>query len=199
MKFSLVTINSAPTTSDYAMGVTAGGVDYRMTNAVLAALMHAVANIPSGRVIQEVVYLDATQLNVTGTIPFDDTIPQITEASQILSTTYTPALTGSTLEIEVLAQLYTSSGTTQNVGFAVFNGGANAIAAQSTPIANGGTGLGGPFCLRGKMTTTSTSPLTISVRAGSQISGTLSLNGIGSGRFFGGVMQSSIRITEIKP
>lgn len=199
MKFSLVTINSAPTSSDYSMGVTAGGVDYRMTNAVLAALVHAVANVPSGRVINEFLYQDATQLNVTGTIPYDDTIPQITEASQILTTSYTPVLSGSTLLIESIAQLYTSSATTQNLGVAIFNGGANAISAESQPISNGGTSLGGAYVCRAKMTTTSTSPITISVRAGSQISGTLSLNGIGSGRFFGGVMFSSIRITEVKP
>ena len=48
MKFSQVSINAAPATADYVMGVTAGNVDMRIAIGQLATLI--AANIPDGSV-----------------------------------------------------------------------------------------------------------------------------------------------------
>lgn len=153
----------------------------------------------TGMIVNEQIFLDASQTNGSSTIPYDDTIPQISEGSQFLSASYTPIGTGNKLIVSALVNLYQSSTTAQNMAAALFNGNANAIAAHSVPGAAGSNALGNGMMLEASMTTVSTSPITFTVRAGMQISGTISMNGIGSGRFFGGVWQSFIKVIELKP
>jgi hypothetical protein len=132
----------------------------------------------------------------TAQIPRDDTIPQSSEGTQFMSLAYTPANASNILVIEVLAVVAHSgfnSGT-----LALFkDSDANALAA--VPYDFPGANYITPFPLTHCMVAGTTSQITFKVRAGSDGSGTTTFNGVGGNRKFGGVIPSSIRITEYLP
>lgn len=127
-------------------------------------------------------------------IPFDDTIPQNTEGDQYMSLAITPKATTNNLYIDVVFSW--STNTTNITTIALYqDNNANAIAC--------GTGR---IDTSSYMTTTTfshfmaagtTSSTTFKVRAGAT-TGTITLNGQSSARKYGGVLVSSITITEIK-
>ena len=132
----------------------------------------------------------------TTTIPSDDTIPQNTEGTEFLTRAITPTNAGSTLLIDVV--LFVACDALVGIIAGLFQDTtANALAAASfrNPVAHG------VYCLtfRHKMTAGTTSATTFKVRAGPASAGTVTVNGSNTARFFGGVMASSITVTEITP
>ena len=129
----------------------------------------------------------------TTTIPFDDTIPQNTEGTEFLSVAITPSSTSNLLLIQVVMNYSYSIANT--VTMALFQDTtANALAASSeygstaTGMINSG--------LTHYMTAGTTSSTTFKVRAGGETAGTLTVNGFSGARKLGGVMISSITVTE---
>ncbi len=133
----------------------------------------------------------------TGTtvIPFDDTIPQNTEGDQYLTQSITPKSATSTLIIE--ASLFVSVATSNQVSVALFqDSNVNALAATPNYVSTTAS-AGDTIILRHRMTSGTTSSTTFNVRAGLSSAGTLTINGVGGARRFGGVAISNITITEI--
>jgi Pgp3 C-terminal domain len=129
-------------------------------------------------------------------IPNDDTIPQNTEGDQYMSLAITPKSAASTLLIDVIAVL--SSNAANNLTLALFQDAiASALAAVQT-FATTATGMAA-IPLRHKMIAGTTSPITFKLRAGGGIAGTTTFNGQATVRRFGGVMASSMTITEVLP
>ena len=134
----------------------------------------------------------------TGTtiMPMDDTIPQITEGDQYMTLAITPVSASNRLIIEVRAMFSVSVIEWGSV--ALFVGStANALAAVTT--VNGGAGYGDVLDLTHKVTAGVTSELTFKVRIGPGTASTITFNGSGGTRQFGGVAASSITITEYTP
>lgn len=132
----------------------------------------------------------------TGTIviPADDTIPQITEGDEYMTLAITPKNTSNFLKIEVvLASAHTGGGAWTVALFQ--DSTANALAAMYNFYE--GNNLQGQIKFTHYMTAGTTSATTFRVRAGDVGAGTTTFNGISGGRIFGGVMASSITITEI--
>lgn len=153
----------------------------------------------AGVVVQEAIGVDTTVKTGTTLIPYDSSIPQNNEGTEFMTFTFTPKAATNRLIIDVLANLYHGNTTQQNTAIALFQDSvANAIAAQTYVAALNAGSLGAPTPLRHTMIAGTTSPITFKVRVGPQVSGTVTFNGIGGGGFFGGVMQSSIKVTEIK-
>ena len=157
--------------------ITSNGLTYRGTGSVLQ-----VVNTQSGAV-------------ATGTtaIPIDDSIPQNTEGTEFMTLAITPTNSSNKLLIQVVMQLSTNADA--NIGIALFQDStANALAAQTfrQDISTGLTILN----LTYYMTAGTTSSTTFKARGGAG-SGTYTFNGAGGARIFGGVMSSSITITEI--
>ena len=151
--------------------------------------------LPAGSVVQVVNFTTGAVATGTTTIPTDDTIPQITEGNQYLSLAITPTSATNKLFFQVIVMASHSADLWLSV--AIFqNSIANAIAATAgyQGIATGGLVVPLNFY----MTSGTTSSTTFTVRCGAHGAGTLTLNGQNGGRFFGGVMSSSITITEIK-
>lgn len=139
-------------------------------------------------------YTDNT--NLTTVIPFDDTIPQISEGTEVLSVEITPSSASS--KVIIRGQV---TGATDGPGaalsLAVFvNGGADAIFADANIIttANHCEAIAFEF----EHSPASTAPQTYSVRVGPS-GGTARLNGVASGRRFGGVMKSTLIAEERRP
>lgn len=129
----------------------------------------------------------------TGTtaIPDDDTIPKITEGDEFITQAITPKSATNKLLIEVVMQLAPSAGAVMTV--ALFQDATvNALAAsrEQTTIAQSM-----PIPLRYEMVAGTTSSTTFRIRAGGT-SGTTTFNGVGGARKCGGVLMSSITITE---
>ncbi len=134
----------------------------------------------------------------TGTtvIPFDDTVPQITEGDQYMTLAITPKSATSKLIIEVVWNGSHSVVTTTSV--ALFQDAtANALAAVGQVPSAGGNLMA--TSLRHIMTSGTTSATTFRVRAGGNTAGTLTFNGATGARIYGGVMASSIVIREVAP
>lgn len=129
------------------------------------------------------------------TIPNDDTIPQNTEGKEFLTVSITPKSATNILRVTTELNLSPSASTFMIV--ALFRDStANAFAA------GGQSGSGASevrrIVLTHEVVAGSTSATTFRVRAGNGGSGTLTLNGNGGSRLFGGVLISSIRVDEIK-
>ena len=149
----------------------------------------------AGQLVQNVGTMNAAVATGTTVIPRDDTIPQNTEGTQFLTQAITPTSATNILEIEAVLML--SSSVTSDVIAALFqDSGANAIAVASQYAT---TNLG-VMCLtlKHRMVAGTTSATTFNVRAGPMTAGTVTFNGASGGRYYGGVIASSITIKEFK-
>ncbi len=133
--------------------------------------------------------------DLTATIPYDDTIPQNTEGTQILSATITPKTVTNRLRVRIVIWgSIVGSGDAFMV--ATFqNAVANAIDAGSGAIAAAATALTSTV-REFEFVPASTSAQTINVRVGGS-STTVRLNGSTSARRFGGVSKCTLVIEEI--
>jgi hypothetical protein len=133
----------------------------------------------------------------TGTtqLPFDDTIPQNTEGDQYMSLSITPTNAASTLYIEAVVILANSVGGALTA--ALFQDStANALAASGSVA---GINELRTLVIRHTMVAGATLATSFKARAGVNAAGTTTFNGQSAARKLGGVMASSITITEVLP
>lgn len=153
------------------------------------------SNLPDGTQVQ--VSRAATTAVATGTtaIPWDDTIPQNTEGTEVLTAAITPNATTNLLRIDVTVVLSHSTGASNALTAALFQDTtADALAAASVEAPGGGEMATINFTHY--MTAGTTSATTFKVRAGGNSAGTTTFNGTGGSRKLGGVCTSSLIITE---
>lgn len=133
----------------------------------------------------------------TTTIPLDDSIPQNTEGDEYMTLAITP--TSATNKLRIDAVFYGTSDTGfRNLIVALFQDTtASALAVGFNTIEIGTFVY--PIMFTHYMTAGTTSATTFKVRAGTDGAGTTTFNGTGGARKFGGVLASSITITEIVP
>ena len=148
----------------------------------------------TGSVIQVVNITTGAVATGTTTIPQDDTIPQNTEGTEFMTLSITPTSATSKLRIDVVVN---GAGSATNSWIvALFQDStANALAAISYNIAANNVAETAAFTYY--MTAGTTSSTTFKVRGGLVGAGTYTFNGQSSARLLGGVMASSITITEI--
>ncbi len=171
---------------EYASG------DWRCTNYTKA---NGEAVVGSGTIVQVVNTQTGAVATGTTTIPDDDTIPQNTEGDQYMSLAITPTNASNRLLIQVVGNFAVSSQDVHTT--ALFQDStANALAAGQTT----GSGISNNVfqCIvNHEMAAGTTAATTFNVRAGNSSPGTTTFNGTGGARELGGVMASSITITEI--
>lgn len=138
-----------------------------------------------------------TGASATGTtlLPLDDTIPQNTEGDEYMTLSIGPTNSYNKLKIDV-TWIGTSS-VVQTLVAALFQDStANALAACAQ--INSTTGGIETLKFTHYMTAGTTSSTTFKVRAGGNNAGTTTFNGNGGARLYGGILASSITITEIQ-
>lgn len=135
-----------------------------------------------------------TYATITSVIPFDDTVPQSNEGSQILSTTFTPHSVTNMLRIRIVIPVSTDGA--HYAMAALFNGGSSAItAAVSNPDA---TRSIQELVMEFAYVPGTSSPITFTVRVGCDNSSfPVYINGHSSGRVLGGSTRATIVIDEI--
>ena len=146
--------------------------------------------LPPSKVVQVVNYQTGALATGTVIMPYDDTIPDIAEGNEYMSQAFTPTSTTNKLLIRVV---FNGTKTVDFGVVALFKVGTSAALAAA-PIYNIG-----PVCVAFDhyITSGTTAAITFTVRAGPHTAGTMTFNGDGGVRKLGGVMASSITITEI--
>ena len=179
---------------DFAVALTA--------SATPEAMLFGSANGPIGgsgsSVVVQVVNTQ-TGAVATGTtvIPDDDTIPQNTEGDEYMTLAITPTDTANKLKIDVVF-FGGSANNSRWTTCALFQDSTANALAVGREYNTTGTAFN-PCVFTHYMTAGTTSSTTFKVRAGPDIPDTMTFNGQGGARKMGGVMASSITITEIVP
>ncbi len=148
----------------------------------------------SNKVIQTVYSEYSTYSNTATAIPYDDTIPQISEGLEIMTASITPTTASNDLLIEVVTFTCPSSGGRSTTALFV-DSTANAIAAGGE---GGNTSQMCCTVIRKRISAGSTSARTYRVRVG-ETSGQLYINGNGVSRMYGGAQVCTLTVTEIAP
>lgn len=151
-----------------------------------------------GEIVQIVNFQTGALATSTTEIPSDDTIPQITEGSERMTLAITPVNAANKLKIDVI--FCAKSDIAEFCTVALFQDSTvNALAAAQISLSDAGAGIPAtPFTHY--MTAGTASTTTFRVRAGGSVGGggTITFNGNAAVRRLGGVMASSITITEIQ-
>lgn len=130
-------------------------------------------------------------------IPIDDSVPQISEGSQILSVSITPKYASSKIRCRFVTACASGSGAVY-ISAALFrNSDANAIASNAvgTPATNWPTML----ALEKDDSPATTSATTYTIRIGPQSGGyNMKINGAGNTRVHGGAARAVLVVEEIK-
>lgn len=152
--------------------------------------------ITAGKVVQVVCTPLGTSTTGTTPLPADDTIPQITEGDQYMTRAITPTSTSNKLLITVVCHVSFSVASALVTAALFQDATAGALACGSLRQAS--NDLPQAIVFSHYMDAGTTSETTFRVRAGGAAAGTTTFNGTGGGRYYGGVLASSIAITEVK-
>ncbi len=146
-------------------------------------------------IVQVVTTQDGAVATGTTVSPDDDTIPQSAEGDQYMTLAITPTKSGNKLIIEAIGVFANSNQDTFTEALFQDSTVGALAAVQGRPAASNE-----PFqyVLRHVMSAGTVSATTFKVRAGNNSAGTTTFNGAGAARTMGGVMASSITITEVK-
>ena len=150
-----------------------------------------------GQTVQVVNAQDGAVATGTTVLPADDTIPQNTEGDEYITLAITPTNASNKLKIDVILNLAHST-TISDTAIALFQDATAGALAATFSAKNDIGNSASQVSLTHYMTAGTTSATTFKVRAGGGSAGTTTFNGSNSGRIFGGVMASSITITEIQ-
>ncbi|GGH14937.1 hypothetical protein GCM10007036_14580 [Alsobacter metallidurans] len=150
------------------------------------------------KIVKQIIYApNSAGATGTGTIPFDDTIPQITEGTEFMTATIAPTSASSTLIITVTANISQDATAVQMACALYQDANVNALKAVAQYMPNADMY---PINFKHVMTAGTTAATTFRVRCGANTATTTRFNGWTSAvRLFGGVMASDITIQEISP
>lgn len=186
---------STPATGKWKLYFKAGGIYIIDDAGAVTGPLGTGGDLYPGDIVQ-IVYTQSGAL-ATGTtvLPYDDTIPQITEGVEFMTLAITPTSATNKLLIEHIGHY--SNSVAAYVGVALFQDAtAGALAAGLQAATSASSPL--IYSLRHEMVSGTTSSTTFRIRAGMHTAGTLTFNGESGARKYGGILASSIRITEIK-
>jgi len=150
----------------------------------------------SGTPVQKVIGTTAASSTQTTLIAFDDTIPQSSEGTEIVTVSITPKATANRLIIRGTVHYAHTVAGVQTL--ALFQDStASAIAVVGEHKSETGSTHGSTVFH--EMAAGTTSSTTFKLRMGAQSAGTTTINGFNAGRLYGGVLISSIEIIEVTP
>lgn len=153
----------------------------------------------AGAVAQVVFASNAANTVISATIPADNTIPQNTEGTQVLSAAITPTSATSILQVEAVVHASELTNVGDSILAALFrDSGANAVAASFVGGMNGGGNYltSGAAVIRYRVVAGSTASTTFTVRAGNN-AGSMTLNTTHQNINLGGLIASTLTVTEI--
>jgi len=151
-------------------------------------------DLPAGTVLNSKFAESNSEFTITNVIPFDNTIPQITEGTQIISATITPTKTTSRI-VGIVSVNGDANSTNVQTVLAAFRGTtANSIAATWVKYISYSSLISFEFT----DLPNTTSAITYSIRVGPD-SGTLYINRAQSGALLGTSNKITLMLIEINP
>ncbi len=184
-------------TADVA-AITAGSDGHVLTRVSSSSLAFAAPTGGGGAVVQVVNVQTGSSATGTTSMPVGNVIPQNTDGDEYMTLAITPTDASNKLKIDVVAFLSSANGIKWLTAALFQDSTADALAvgaAFNYAIATAGNTV----VFSHYMTAGTTSSTTFKVRAGTQDGNTMTFNGSGGTRLWGGVCASSITITEIVP
>jgi hypothetical protein len=152
---------------------------------------------PPGMLVQQVYNSTATASTITAVIPEDDTIPQNTEGTEVLTLAITPKSATNILEIEILVpfSLNIFGPSSPAVALLFQDSTANALAVTAQLLTD--SGRMSQVLLRHRMVAGTASDTTFKLRVGTNSGATLTINGTNGTRQYGGMSRVQFFIKEI--
>lgn len=171
-------------TNSETLGISSDGTNWHVIS----------RNVPTRQhVIQVVEVHDGAVATGTTAMVSDDTIPQNTEGDEYMTLAITPTSVSHKLKIEV--EFNCAIAALGSMILALFQDSvADALASIKGPIV--ANNISGPYALTFHMAAGTIAATTFKVRAGAVGATTMTFNGESAARKLGGVMASSITITE---
>lgn len=167
---------------------------YGYKNGIWVKLDNNASEIVSGMVVDSIAASYSTNANLTIILPGDDTIPTITEGTEILSVTITPKTITNKLRCTFMGWGTTAAATYTFCGALYQGSTAIDFRALFPTAANQTLEMG----LLAEYTPGAVSAQTISVRVGPGAAGTIRMNGTTIQRYGGGVSKCTLLVEEIK-
>lgn len=181
----------------YGLTITGGKIGNNgvVTNSITAGAVDS-TKVATGFAVNNAEAQTATLSTTTTVIPLDDTIPQITEGTEIVTISITPKATTNRLQID--AMIFAASSVSDFISVALFQDTtANALAATNFNVTSANLSVSIPLSY--SMSAGTTSSTTFRLRVGpSANTTTITLNGRAGARIYGGVSFCSIKVTEYK-
>jgi hypothetical protein len=177
-------------------------VDDIIAELSISSLLTTSVTIPTkdGEVVGSKYAEVAGTVALSGTIPKDNTIPQISEGTQFLSLSYTPKRMGNRIRIRANGYIQENANTGDSVTMAIFRNSEVDALASATSIFADGNIQQGPLVVTKEMTVSSLASISFTVRGGCDF-GASTLNRVstnGVPHTYGGVITSSITVEEIQ-
>lgn len=187
-----ITVNGSGTIT----GVSVGGLpDGIVDTDMLAAGAVTAAKRGAGAVLQFKSAEYTTRTSITTVIPFDDTVPQNTEGTEIITLAITPTSTSNKLAIEFFMPFW--DGDSVRVGIAALFQDSTADALAVGACVNASNAYAEQLGLFHIMDAGTTSSTTFKIRVGTN-AGTIYLNRRSDADYFGSTtLHTTLRITEI--
>ena len=146
----------------------------------------------SGDVLQIATYVSVDNISGSTALPYDNTLIQKTEGTEVMALSITPTANDNILIIEVIGNL--NSADEDNCGMSLFSD--DSTDAIATVYDHCTSTDPTQFTMRHKRVTGTTEAIKFKVRIGASNGGNYFFNGNAAGRIGGGVMSSTITITE---
>lgn len=187
------TANQALVINSAGTALAFGQVNLASSSAVTGTL--PIANLGGKPIVQQVATITGTVSTGTTAIPFDNTIPQITEGDQYMTLAITPSSASNILVIDAGTSSTNSNGAT-TLTMALFQDAtSNALSSACQAIPTGGYIQN--LKLHHVMVAGTTSSTTFRIRIGGSTGATTTFNGSAGAGFDNGVLNSYIHIIEI--
>lgn len=186
---------AAGTIAQARLGTGSGGAGTKVLYDDQTYKTPSAATAAAGQVVQAVTSTYTAASTGTTIIPQDDTIPQSSEGDEYMTRAITP--NSATNRLIILWGAYVSHSVQTHLITALFQdatAGALAASAQFGTTATGMQYVTGSH----EMAAGTTSSTTFKIRAGGANAGTMTFNGAGGTRRFGGIVLSWMHILEVK-
>ena len=154
-------------------------------------------SVPTGFPVQVVATNYTTFLNLSTTIPYDDTVPQNTEGTEIMTVSITPKSTTNKLLVRAVIQCGSVNAAVV-LGAHFQDSTASALAAAACGFDGTDNESMATMVIEHWMTAGTTSSTTFKVRVGEETGTSGYINGANGARKFGGVSTCTLTVTEYK-
>lgn len=161
-------------------------------------IIAASTSISPGRTIQKVNVTDGAVNTGTTVIPRDNSTPQNTEGDEYMTLAITPTNASNFLDIDIVVHLAHSAATDGEMIATLFQDATAGALGVGWSAKRGAANNLSCVVFSHRMVAGTTSLTIFKIRAGANSAGTTTFNGVSAAVLFGGVLSSSITITETK-